>query len=252
MDINETWVEVTISVGDDKSTIDIVNEAAAALADLGIGGERRGHDIYLQGAGLLLSPRGLDIQQTESGNIRTSTIVQVSHPVLIPDGLYEFQHAVGEDVVSSLRSGFSQWAQLDLPVLCDVAREAPEDCSTLEMTFPDEGEGEHKRRVLLGPTGHMVRPSQESEEGAEDEEHPFCPCCLTTNCLEAFAPLLKMKETLGLRLFAARSAEGETSADCRVNGEEFAPGIAALRAYAENWPERGFEFRKQYVVFQTC
>jgi uncharacterized protein DUF6348 len=218
---------------------------------VGIASERRGHDLHLAAFDLLLSPRGLDLQQTESGGIRTSTIVHVSHPVLIPDGLYEFQHAVGEDVVTSLRSGFSQWGQLDLPVLCDVTREAPEDCSTLEMTFPDEGGGQHKRRVLLGPTGHMVRPPERNEE-EEDDEHPFCPCCLTTNCLEAFAPLLKAKETLGLRLFAARSTEGEISADCRVNGEEFAPGIAALIAYAESWPERGFEFRKQYVVFQTC
>lgn len=250
MDDNSIWVEVTVSVGEATSTIDIVSEAAAALAQEGIATQRHGHDLHLEGLGLIVSPRGIDIQEAQNGGIRTSTIVQVSHPELIPDGLYEYQHALGDDVVSSITSGFTQWAQLDLPVLCDIMRDEPEDCSTLEMTFPDEGEGEgeHKRRILLGPTGHMVRPPA---PGEEEDEHPFCPCCLTTNCLEAFAPLLKEKETLGLRLFAARDAEGETSADCRVNGEEFAPGIAALRAYAESWPERGFEFRKQYVVFQT-
>ncbi len=33
-----------------------------------------------------------------------------------------------------------------------------------------------------------------------------------------------------------------------MNGEDFEPGKAALRKYAATWPDRGVEFRKQYVV----
>ena len=39
-------------------------------------------------------------------------------------------------------------------------------------------------------------------------------------------------------------------ADCRVNGDDFEPGAIALRAYATTWPDAGYEFRKQYVIFQ--
>lgn len=38
------------------------------------------------------------------------------------------------------------------------------------------------------------------------------------------------------------------SADCCVNGEDYTPGIDALRAYATTWPGTGSEFRKQYVL----
>jgi hypothetical protein len=40
-------------------------------------------------------------------------------------------------------------------------------------------------------------------------------------------------------------------ADCRVNGEDWSAGAEALRAYVTRWPDRGFEFRKQYVVIQS-
>ena len=83
------------------------------------------------------------------------------------------------------------------------------------------------------------------------EEHPFCPCCLLTKSFEAFRELIEGNGFYGLRLFAARDAEGELQADCRVNGDDWDKGAQALREYARTWPEAGYEFRKQYVVLQS-
>ena len=48
-----------------------------------------------------------------------------------------------------------------------------------------------------------------------------------------------------------RDQDGTAGADCRINGEDYEPGMAALRAYVATWPGRGFEFRKQYVFIHT-
>lgn len=36
-----------------------------------------------------------------------------------------------------------------------------------------------------------------------------------------------------------------------LDGEDFAPAVESLTAYASKWPERGLEFRKQYVVIRS-
>jgi hypothetical protein len=66
-----------------------------------------------------------------------------------------------------------------------------------------------------------------------------------------FKDFIQRDEFFGLRLFAVRNPDGTAQADCRVNGEEWEPGKAALREYVQTWPDAGMEFRKQYVVLQT-
>lgn len=245
MDNSGEWV--VLSVDGEEERVDVVAEAAEMFARHGVETRRSGHDLHVEGLGLVLSPRGVSIAETDTGSVRTVSIVRAHHPIALPEGLFEFQHAIGATPGEALRSGFAQWARIDLPVLCDAVRPEPQDCATMEMTFPASERGpERERRVLLGPIARMAQlPAVEGEE----EEHPFCPCCLTTNSFEALKTLFEATQTLGVRLFAMRGEDGETSADCRVNGEEFEAGAAALRAYAESWPARGFEFRKQYVVF---
>ena len=55
----------------------------------------------------------------------------------------------------------------------------------------------------------------------------------------------------GIRLFATRNAEGVTQADCRINGIDWPPGVAALLKYVATWPDRGLEYRKQFVAIRT-
>ena len=55
----------------------------------------------------------------------------------------------------------------------------------------------------------------------------------------------------GIRFYAMRDQDGAPGADCRINGEDYEPGMAALRSYVDTWPGSGFEFRKQYVFVFT-
>jgi hypothetical protein len=43
----------------------------------------------------------------------------------------------------------------------------------------------------------------------------------------------------------------DAEADCRVNGEDYGPGREALLRHIATWPDRGVEFRKQFVIMQT-
>jgi len=63
--------------------------------------------------------------------------------------------------------------------------------------------------------------------------------------------MLKDETFYGIRLFASRDFDGHEQADCRVNGIEWPAGIEQLQRYIRQWPQRGFEFRKQYVVIHT-
>lgn len=69
--------------------------------------------------------------------------------------------------------------------------------------------------------------------------------------INAFLDHLKSDEFFGIRLFAARYEDGAAEADCRVNGEDWPAGKEALIRYVNQWPQRGFEFRKQYVAIES-
>ena len=160
--------------------------------------------------------------------MRTSTTIQAWHPELAPEGVFEYQHSISnEDAVSAFRRGFSQWAATDAVALRDSASDEP-DCPCMIMEFPaDDGGASLRRRVVLGPVAHYA----ESPAPAQDEEHPFCPCCLFTNSLDAFHGILRDGGYAAIRLYAARDANGEISADCRVNGEDYPAGQQALAEY---------------------
>ncbi len=200
-------------------------------------------------SGYLITPRILQVQPLDAGGVRTITTIQVNHPTLAPEGLFEYQHSTGDDVADSIRKGFDQWVQVDFVTLLDAALPEPKTCTTMVMSFPEkDGQPARHRRAILGPVAHlMVNPPPSGEE----QEHPFCACCLLTNSFEGFKELFESDAFLGLRLFAMRNAEGTPMADCRVNGEDHEPGAEALRQYAQTWPEAGYEFRKQYVVLQS-
>jgi len=48
-----------------------------------------------------------------------------------------------------------------------------------------------------------------------------------------------------------RGPEGESGADCRINGLDWEEGKRALVKYVNTWPDLGVEFRKQYIVLQN-
>jgi len=200
-------------------------------------------------SGIELKVKFLEVVELENGNVRTSTQIIASHASHFSKGLPEFQHSAGGSVEQSISVGFSNWAKTDLVALQDSIRGKPEDCTFMEMSFPAAPSGGPKtRRVVFGPTAHMVSSAAQTQ----DEEHPFCPCCLFTQNFEAFQSVMQSDETVGIRLFASRDGDGEISADCRINGDDFPEGVKHLTEYVRSWPERpGLEFRKQYVVIRS-
>jgi hypothetical protein len=185
------------------------------------------------------------VTPVDRGGAKTTSTIQISHPLLLPDGLFEYQHAFGDDVHQSFCKGFEGWVESDLPVFLDLERDEPEIC--MALSFPASVDAPAvSRRALLAPPIRCVESPSESEEA-----HCFCACCLVTRNYEAFQPLIAGREVAGIRLFAARDQDGGAQADCRVNGEDYRAGAESLLAYVRTWPDRGFEYRKQYVLIHS-
>lgn len=232
-------------------------EEADLVALLGSTLEENGYAVSAHGgtwvehaeSGYKLLPQIASFQPLDKGGIRTVTTIQIHHPTLVPDGIFEYQHSTGDYTQSSIREGFEQWVRTDFLALLDAVLPQGQACMSLVLTLPGtEGRPERTRRAVLGPIFHY-----QSEPPANDldEEHPFCPCCLLTRSFLAFKELFEGDGFFGVRLFAARDPEGVTGADCRVNGGDYQAGVEALKAYAASWPPAGYEFRRQYVIFRT-
>ena len=229
------------------------------------------HGAWLQTAeGLWLLPQLVRWHLHENGMGQSSTTIQVCHERLVPEGCFEFQHAASNiDAATAMRNGFTQWARTDAVALRESTCAEVTECMSMTMDFP--GKPDHpalRRRVVFGPTSHYMatphaQPScpaaaseaseldSQSESESESDEHDFCPCCLLTKSIDAFRPLLASRAFAAIRLYAARDAEGEIQADCRLNGEDYPAGQLALMDYVKTWPEMGFEFRKQLVVVHS-
>lgn len=230
----------------------------------------QGHKISIEeswvthrDSGFILLPQFFELQPLQKGGVRTTTTIQIHHATLVPQGVFEYQHATGENTEDSIRKGFDQWAQSDLVTLLDALQSKPESSTVLRMTVPEkDGSPGYSRRAVLGPVTHFAENPQEYEEQKTPEKerdvpqnncehHEFCPRCLLTNSFETFNELFEADTFYGLRLYAARDQDGVSKADCRVNGDDWEKGAEALRRYVSTWPAAGAEFRKQYIVLHT-
>lgn len=222
-----------------------------ALADVlkaeGIAFEWKLPRLVLAG-GMTLEAEAIESVTLAEERVRTCTKLHLHHPQYFPRGIAEYQHAMGASEALATAEGFRAWVQTDLVALLDATSDAPKNCTVIEMSVVAGADGiERFRQIVLGPVSHLATlPAPRKKEA-----HPFCPCCLFTESTAAFHDLLQTDQFLGVRLFASRDNEGKLAADCRVNGEDFAPALEMLTAYASQWPQRGLEFRKQYVVIRS-
>ncbi len=202
-------------------------------------------------SGFLILPELVDSAAADDGGVRTLTTIRVTHPELLPEGAFEYQHAAGDTLPEALTDGFDNWIRGDFVTLCDAVRAEASTCQTMVLEFPEQSGGA-KRRAVLGPAFRYAEKPQAQLEPSSGEacEHDFCPCCLLTQSFQAFTDFLRGDSTYCLRLYAARHPDGP-GADCRINGQDYQAGIEALIRYAETWPEAGVEFRKQYVVIHS-
>jgi hypothetical protein len=227
--------------------LDAADALALALEAAGIAADRDGGRLTLEG-GLVLQPLFME-GQIDDHRVQTVTTLQCNHPDLLPDGVFEYQHAAGADLHDAIGSGFRQWIALDLQTLRDALCETPERSLTMRFELADG----RSRRAVFGPFARYSRQPAEPGSEAAEEAEKFCPCCLFTQSISAMQALLERNDTLGIRLYAARDADGEPLADCRVNGVDYPEGAEALRAYVARWPTLdGYQFRKQYVIVHDC
>lgn len=231
------------SEGKTEESFDFLEQLRAMLEVAGQPAAVRGDWLVLDGSGLYVRPELFEVGPQDGGGVRSSTVIAAAHPDHIPDGVFEFQHSLGESLQASSMTGFENWLALDLPPLL-AAVEGTSGLNEMIMEFPQPAP--LRRRIVLGD---VLQRAAHPAEGPE--AHPFCPCCLLTNCLEAFSEEISRDAFLGIRLLAARDQDGQVSADCRINGLDYPSGHAALLDYARTWPDRGFEMRKQYVVVHT-
>ena len=226
---------------------DLAASLAATLNSMGHKASVKHDWVELEG-GFSLVPQVVDVKPMDSSGVQTVTTIQISHPVLVPGGVFEFQHSTGDDVRDSFAQGFKAWAELDLPVFQDAQRDEVTVCMFMQMSPGQESTSflAPDRRLVLGPPVQMTQKTEPMPG-----EHSFCPCCLFTQSIGAFDDLVKGKAFCGVRLFVMRDADGHIDADCRVNGIDRPEGVEALKRYAQTWPDRGTEFRKQYVCIQT-
>jgi len=226
---------------------DLAASLAATLNAMGHKASVKRDWVELEG-GFSLVPQVVSVKPMDDAGVNTVTTIQTSHAALAPRGLFEFQHSSGTDVRDSFAKGFKGWAELDLPVFLDALRAKPATCMVMEMSKGQEGKSllARDRRLVLGPPVQMTQKADPAPS-----EHDFCPCCLFTRSIDAFDELVKDQAFFGVRLFVMRYEDGLIEADCRVNGVDHPAGAAALVRYAQSWPDRGAEYRKQYVCIQT-
>lgn len=186
----------------------------------------------------------------EDGRVVSTLRIVAIHDELFPRGLQEVQHASGVSAEAAMTAGFAAWAQRTLPVLEDALRAGMgagvQDCDLMNMRLKTPGDG--KERVYQAVFGPVVRVAAAPAQGAEDDEP--CSFCMATRIQDALAGRLRGDGYTGIRLVAARDAEGYLVADCQVNGEALPEAAARLMAYAQSWPDRGFEVREQYVILR--
>ena len=200
--------------------------------------------------GIELRPYFFEHHQISEQQVRSATGIHARHPSAFPAGLYEYQHATQQNYEASVSAGFTMWTKMDLLALDDALRTKPKDCTVMESILPPYAANFEPRirHIVLGPVGHLF-----AERGnTVQEEHPFCPCCFMTQCYQVFEKLIQSEQFGGIYFFVSRDTQGQVNADCRVNGEDFPAAIPLLLAYANTWPARGLELRKQYVVLKNA
>jgi hypothetical protein len=235
----------------ERSWTESVN-LVACLADLlesrGLSLKKHASWLELE-TGHQVMPRFESFSLQDEGGVKTCSTIETVHPNGIPQGVFEYQHAAGDSIRSSLEKGFAGWVDLDLPVLRDAVLEKPESCTMIHNPYLSPSGGPTRyRRVLMGPVMYMERGEVSRGEG---EHEGYCPCCFFTNSIDSFKSMMEGEGFHAVRFFAMWQ-NGEANADCRVNGLDHDTGKEELIRYVGTWPKRDFEFRKQYVIIQNA
>ena len=89
---------------------DLAASLAATLNAMGHKASVKRDWVELEG-GFSLVPQVVNVKPMDSSGVQTVTTIQISHPVLVPGGVFEFQHSTGDDIRDSFAQGFKAWAE---------------------------------------------------------------------------------------------------------------------------------------------
>jgi hypothetical protein len=104
---------------------DLVAQAADALEKYGHQVSKQQSWLRHQKSGFVLLPQFVELQPLDAGGVRTTTTMQAHHPVLVPDGVFEYQHSTGKNLEDSIRSGFDQWLKQILSLYWRLCSQIP-------------------------------------------------------------------------------------------------------------------------------
>ena len=211
--------------------------------------DRSATAVRLRESELAMSPRVMGVYVLPDGRCQTVCTVTVRHATAFPDALFEYQHATARFVSGALAKGFAEWVDTDLDVLVEAVTGRVDRCTLLDVVVPaTAGAPARVRRAFIGP----VERRGPAREELPTEGAVFGPSLAITRSPEAFGRWIDKDDFVGVKLYGVRQADGTVGADCRVNGQEFEPGKAALRQYVRTWPGRGPRAEKQYVVIRNA
>ncbi|MGF6148331.1 Uncharacterised protein [Kingella potus] len=216
-----------------------------ALSAQGVATQTDGNGwLYQPDTGYRLLPLFIEPWLDDDGKLHSATTIQIHHPDLFPQGVFEFQYSFGgfDTLTAAVASGFEQWVMQDWRALAEALQPEAGELSRLTL----ESDEFAVPRVAI--FGNLTGMGEITEAGGE--HGGCCPCCLLTQSLAGLIPLLETShENLAIRLFASRdTATGECTADCRINGVRFEAAEPLLKAFAATWRSDEFVFRKQYVI----
>jgi hypothetical protein len=159
----------------------------------------------------------------------------------------EYSYAVGLDDDEAALNTLKKWIEFDLPVLTEAFSGELRQCQRWDFE-PNEDNGmatiAGKWQIYVGPLWYMA-----GEEGAQ----PCCNACLLVMCLPILLPIITATPTsCAVKIVASKDGNGETAADCRLNGEDLPDAIRAIAEAAKAWPQMpGTQLRRQYVYFKA-
>ena len=231
-----------------QEEIDLTHELARLLESHGHSTALHNGCVIIRSCGLKLKPGLVNHIPLDDGKGTSSiTTIETSHSSVFPS-VFEYQHAQAASMRESVQNGFSDWIKFDLPVYLDCLRIKAEHCICIESPYPTPDGKTRWRRVLLGPTKFSTLAPP--DESACAGHGPGCDCCGFTQLFEILKPMMEANGFCAIRIFTVLDPPENPGSDCRVNGEDFDVGAAALLEYAKQRNRGYFEFRKQLILIQ--
>jgi hypothetical protein len=132
-----------------------------------------------------------------------------------------------------------------LPVLMESSTGNLKTWTRCDYTLPEtSGVARRKWQIFLGPMFYLA-----GSQGAQ----PCCSACLFTTSAPVLLSRLNERVSQAVKNVASKDPDGTTSADCRVNGENWSEAIEAISEAAKSWPDdSGLMLRRQYRYFKLA